>query len=110
MTHAQQLPRVSVQFRLGAASPLSVAVSLRSFGDRWMAVATLGGEQEIGLGRTAREALTASLASLGQPAVRALLGDLALLAPSVEIARQESAGSVIPPRQPASSELTLRGN
>jgi hypothetical protein len=69
----------------------SVEVSLRSFGDRWMVVAVIGAAQQIGLGRTAREALTASLASLGQPAVRALLGDLALLAPSVEIARQERA-------------------
>ena len=92
MTHAQHPPRVSVLFRLGAVgTDASVEVRLTSFGDRWMAVAAIGGEQEIGLGRTAREALTASLVSLGPAAVRALLGDLALLAPSVEIARQERA-------------------
>jgi hypothetical protein len=89
MTQPAHPPLVNVQVRLGAAGPgSSVEVSLRSFGDRWMAVAPIGGEPQIGLGRTAREALVASLVSLGQPAVRALLVDLALLAPSVEIARQ----------------------
>lgn len=90
MTQHSRSPQVHVEFRLGAAGSVSaVEVSLRSFGDRWTAVATFGGHVEHGLGRSAREALSAALASLGQPAVRALLSDLALLAPSVEIARQE---------------------
>ncbi len=90
MTQSAQPPSVNVQFRLGAAgSDSSVEVSLRSFGDRWMAMATIGGRLEHGLGHSAREALSAALGSLGQPAVRALLSDLALLAPSVEILRQE---------------------
>jgi hypothetical protein len=94
MTQPAHPPLVNVQFRLGVAGPeSSVEVSLRSFGDRWMAVAHIGGEPQIGLGRTAREALVGSLVSLGQPAVRALLVDLALLAPSVEIARQEGWGA-----------------
>jgi hypothetical protein len=90
MTQPTQSPPVSVEFRLGAAgSDSAVEVSLKSFGDRWTAVATIGGRLEHGLGRTARQALAAALSSLGQPAVGALLSDLALLAPSVEIARQE---------------------
>jgi hypothetical protein len=90
MTQPAQPPRVNVQFRLGAAgSDSSVEVSLKSFGDRWTAVATIGGRLEHGLGRSAREALSAALSSLGQPAAKALLSDLALLGPSVEIARQE---------------------
>lgn len=92
MTQPAQPPIVNVQFRLGAAgSDSAVEVSLRSYGDRWVAVATVGGSLEHGLGRNAREALVGALASLGKPRVTALLGDLALLAPSVEIARQERA-------------------
>jgi hypothetical protein len=91
MTQPAHSPLVNIQFRLGVAGPDSTPVSLRSFGDRWMAVTHIGGEPQIGLGRTAREALVGSLVSLGQPAVRALLGDPALLAPSAEIARQERA-------------------
>jgi hypothetical protein len=82
---------MNVQFQLGAAGSESLEVSLTSFGDRWMAVATIAGTSHHGLGRNAREALAGALASLGQPAVTALLADLALLAPSVEIARQERA-------------------
>lgn len=92
MTQLQPSPLIEVQFRLGpAGSASSVEVILRSFGDRWVAVAAIGGRLEHGLGSSARQALAGSLASLGQPAVTALLGDLALLAPSVEIARRESA-------------------
>jgi hypothetical protein len=83
-------PYLNLGFRLAAESPdRGVDVRLRSFGDRWMAAATIAGEVEIGLGRTAREALVSALAPLDQPLVRALLSDLALLGPSVEIARHE---------------------
>jgi hypothetical protein len=91
MTQPTQPPLVSVQFRLGTATGPAVEVDIRSFGDRWVAVATIAGGLEHGLGRTAREALAGALASLGQSAVTSLLGDLALLAPSVEILRQERA-------------------
>jgi hypothetical protein len=85
-----QHPRMHLGFRLVAEAPdLAVDVRLRSFGDRWMAVADIAGEVEIGLGRTAREALVGALARLDQYAASALLSDLALLAPSVEIASQE---------------------
>lgn len=69
-----------LQFRLSAPSlSFWVDVRLRCFGDRWIAVAQLAGVQELGLGATARQALTAALEPLGRSAVRALLADLALL-------------------------------
>ena len=77
---------VSVQFRLAAASlDLSVDVGLRSFGDRWLAVAEIQGERELGLGATASQALVAALESVGSAARTELLADLALLGPSCEI-------------------------
>jgi hypothetical protein len=83
-------PAVNVEFRLDADGiGLTIDVRIRSFGDRWMAVAEIDGEPEVGLGRTARQALEASLGSLGQRVTRTILADLQLLAPSVEIARQE---------------------
>src|SRR5918992_317850 len=87
----QPPPVVDVEFRLGTAMGSVMDVSVRSFGDRWVAVATIADRMEHGLGRTAREALAGALASLGQPAVTVLLADLALLAPSVEIARHQRA-------------------
>lgn len=51
----------------------SVDVRLRDFGGRWLAVADIAGEREMGLGRTARDALVASLSSLGVQAVRIYL-------------------------------------
>ena len=91
MTNQSPPPVVDVEFRLGTATGALMEVSVRSFADRWVAVATIAGRPEHGLGRTAREALSGALASLGQPAVTALLADLALLAPSIEIARQQRA-------------------
>lgn len=66
-----------------AALDFYVDVRLRSFGakqadgsgERWLAIADIGGAHEIGLGRDLREALTASLASLGAAATVALLAD-----------------------------------
>ncbi len=92
MKQPSRPPLLDIQFRLGGAgSDSRVEVSLSSFGDRWMAVATIADTSHHGLGRNAREALVGALASLGQPAVTALLADVALLAPSLEIARQERA-------------------
>jgi hypothetical protein len=83
---------VSVEFRLGpAGSDSAVEVTIRSFGDRWTAAAAIAGKERIGLGGTPRAALVGALSSLGERAVQAHLADLALLAPSVEIIRQELA-------------------
>ena len=60
--------------RLSAPSlDFSVDVRLRSFGGRWIAVADIAGEQELGVGRAAPEALTAALSCLGAGASSALL-------------------------------------
>ena len=85
-----QSPLVNVQVRLdGPALRAAIDVRLRSFGERWIAVALIDGEPELGLGRNAREALVGALASLGRRAASACLQDPALLAVSVEIVRQE---------------------
>ena len=47
-----------------------------------MAVADIGGEAEVGLGRSAHQALEASLSSLGDGATKALMADPQLLAVS----------------------------
>lgn len=83
-------PAVSVEFKLRAPMmDRTIDVRIRSFGERWMAVAEIGGEPEIGLGRNPREALHAALGSLGERLTRLILADLQLLGPSVEIARQQ---------------------
>jgi hypothetical protein len=85
-----QAPRVNVEVRLdGPALRKPVDVRLRSFGERWIAVAVISGETQLGLGRNAREALHGALTSLGNRAATACLQDPALLAASVEIVRQE---------------------
>ena len=80
---------ISVNFRISAAAlDFYVDMRLRNFGDphaadgsggRWLAVADIAGEREIGLGRSAREALAASLSSLGKQATTALLADPQLI-------------------------------
>ena len=81
---------VNVRFRLDATGlRFAMDVQLRSDGERWIAVAEIGGRPEIGIGRNARQALEAALASLGRSVAAACLQDLALLGPSVEIARQQ---------------------
>lgn len=80
---------VSVNFRIGApALDFYVDVRLRNFGDpqavegsdgRWLAVADIAGEHEIGLGSSPRGALLASLSSLGAQATAALLADPQLI-------------------------------
>jgi hypothetical protein len=77
---------VSVNFRL--ASPelgLDVAVRLRDVDGRWLAVADFDGEPEVGLGASARAALTAALATLGPRAATALMADPQLFGVSADL-------------------------
>lgn len=77
----------NMEFRLTApAIDFWVDVRLRSWGDRWLAVADIAGEPEIGLGRTAGQALEGALASFGQRTALALLADLSWLAESADTA------------------------
>jgi hypothetical protein len=72
---------IAVNFRLTAPMvDFWVDVSLRGYGERWMAVATIAGEPEVGLGHTAHQALEAALSSLGAQAAQALMTDPQLLA------------------------------
>jgi hypothetical protein len=69
-----------VNLRLRASDlPFWVDVRLRSFGDRWIAVVEIVDEMDLGVGLSAREALTAALSPLGQRATLALLSDPQLL-------------------------------
>lgn len=75
-----------MNFRIGAPNlDFYVDVCLRRFNGRWLAVAYIGGEHEIGLGRSAREALTASLTCLGPTAATALLADPQLIGVSRQV-------------------------
>ena len=78
--------RDSVTFTLGG-----LAVRLTLAGERW--VAHVG--ESVAVGRTARQAFAAALGPVSDARIRALLADLALLGPSIEVARIEA------PVQPA---------
>jgi hypothetical protein len=81
---------VSVQFQLRASSlDFYVDVRLRQFDGRWLAVAQIGDEPEIGLGTTARDALAAALSPLGPAATNELLADPALWAVSRTVAGED---------------------
>jgi hypothetical protein len=75
-----------VNARLGSAElGIEVAVRLRQLDGRWLAVAEFGDEPEVGIGSTARAALTASLATLGERTAAALMADPQLFGLSAEI-------------------------
>lgn len=87
---------MNVEFRLTApAMDFWVDVRLCSLGggDRWLAVADIAGEPEIGLGLTARRAIEGALAALGPQTAQAFLADPALLAASADIIEQEGSSS-----------------
>jgi hypothetical protein len=52
-----------------------VDVNLRNVDQSWLAVAEIGGESEIGLGRSAQEALSAVLSCLGDEVASVLAAD-----------------------------------
>ena len=84
----QQPHLVSVNFRLASAElGLDVDVRLREVDGRWLAVADFDGDPEVGIGASARSALTAALATLGGRAAAALMADPQLFAVSAEIRR-----------------------
>lgn len=67
-----------------------VHVRMRHSRERWVAevLSPLG---SIGMGATARHALTSALEPLGEVRVRRLLADIGLLEPSVAVVRIEAA-------------------
>lgn len=77
-----------MEFRLTTpAVDFWVDVRVRSWGDRWLAVADISGEPEIGLGRTAHQALAGALVALGPEAAQAFLADPAVAALSFKTPR-----------------------
>lgn len=84
MDHGPTL--VSLNARLGSAAlGVEVAIRLRELNGRWLAVADFGEEPEVGIGPTPRDALAASLATLGARTAAALMADPELLGLSLAI-------------------------
>ena len=73
----EQQPRlVSVNARFAVEElGLDVNIRLRQLDGRWIAVADFGGEPEVGIGATPRDALAASLATLGTRTAAAVMAD-----------------------------------
>jgi hypothetical protein len=82
----RHLPRTSTHFELHAQALVAgIDVLLESFVDRWVATVADGRRSEIGLGSTARSALTAAIESLAPTAAGELLTDPELFAVSWRI-------------------------
>lgn len=74
----------TIEFSLRTGNGPVLSVRLRRLSLGWVAdVAGVGAGP--GVGRTARQALTAALLPLGDDATRGLLADLGLLEPSVAV-------------------------
>ena len=67
------------------AVDFEVDVRLTRRDDRWVAVARVRGQSQVGLGRTAREALAASVGHLDRRAAAALLAEPGLMAASLQV-------------------------
>jgi hypothetical protein len=67
---------VSVNARLSSGDlGIDVAIRLRQLDGRWLAVADFGGDPEVGIGATPRDALAAALGTLGRRATAILMAD-----------------------------------
>lgn len=78
----------TIEFSLRTGDGPVLSVRLRRLSLGWVAdVAGVGAGP--GVGRTARQALTAALLPLGSDATRSLLADIGLLEPSVAVLESE---------------------
>ena len=80
----------TIEFTLRPGNGSVVSVRLRRLSLGWSADVP-GVGYGTGVGRSARQALTAALQPLGESAVRALMADLGLLEPSVAVVELEGA-------------------
>lgn len=77
---------ISLNARLASAElGLDVGIRLRELDGRWMAVAEFDCDPEVGIGASAREALSAALASLGDRAAATLMADPQLFGVSLAL-------------------------
>ena len=77
---AQHLQLVSANTRFVCRDlGVEVDIRIRQLNGRWLAVADFEGQPEVGIGPTARAALVAALATLGQRAAAVLMADPQLL-------------------------------
>lgn len=85
----ERQPRlVSVNARISLDGlGLDLGLRLRELDGRWLAVADFGGQPEVGIGATARDALAASLRTLGERTATALMADPQLLGVSLALLR-----------------------
>jgi hypothetical protein len=85
---AQQPQLVSANAHLTSDQlGIEVEIRLRQLDGRWLAVAEVEGDPEVGIGPTPRAALAAALATLGERAAAVLLADPQLLGLSAAIRR-----------------------
>jgi hypothetical protein len=87
----------TIEFTLCSPGRTPVQVRMRRMSERWTANVS-GPISSVGLGMTARQALTAALERLGDLAVRMLLCDLGLLEPSVAVLQVEADARFIAPQ------------
>jgi hypothetical protein len=74
----------TIEFTIRPTAGSEVSVRLRRLSLGWSAD-VLGVGAGTGVGRSARQALTAALQPLGESAMRALMADLGLLEPSIAV-------------------------
>ena len=74
MEHVPRLVSVNAHFAVEELG-LDVDIRIRQLDGRWIAVASFGDEPEVGIGGTARDALAASLATLGTRTAAAVMAD-----------------------------------
>lgn len=77
-----------IEFTLRPVGREEVSVRLRRLGGGWSAQIS-GSAASIGMGTSARSALTAALQPFGDRAIRVLLADLGLLEPSIAVLEME---------------------
>lgn len=81
--------QASIEFKLRPQRTAAVHVRLRRIDARWLAEVS-SPTSSVGVGASARQALTAALQPFGDAATHLLLADLGLLEPSVAVKALEA--------------------
>ena len=76
----------SVEFELAhPSSGYAMSIRLHNVGGRWVAIAQCADSRLLGIGATAREALTVAITPLGAPTAARLMADPTLFGASVRV-------------------------